>query len=412
MIPGDPDALDAAAAQLDAAADRFVGCRDGVLAAAGGMESWRGPAATAARATLHGLGRRPMSVVRVLDQAGPVLREFAAALRGAQIAVARGQDLVARGTAAAASGTTSARAAGESVAAEGAAAVEMALRRVQLAEDRAAARIRALAQEARSLGPDAGTGGGGPAVGPAGAPAETDPRIVTGTAGVTGPAAGLEGTGPQSGKLGEAKLFADLVKAQAQGSVQRGDSRLSGKVEGGIGAEYTGAVSATDQGLVAKIEASAGAKAKAEGRADRGVVGAYGRAEGFAGADAGIGAAANRDGVDVGASAFAGAKGKVAGGADVGGIGAGATAEGWAGVGFEVSSTIGKGSDGKYHLGAWTGAALGVGGQVGLELSVDPTKVEKTYHEAADVVEDLGESVERGWDSSRGAISRVLDDVS
>ena len=49
---------------------------------------------------------------------------------------------------------------------------------------------------------------------------------------------------------------------------------------------------------------------------------------------------------------------------------------------------------------------------MGLELSVDPTKVEKTYHEAADVVEDLGESVERGWDSSRGAISRALDDVS
>lgn len=413
MIPGDPDALDAAASQLEVAADLLAGSRNGVLRAAGGMEGWRGPASDAARAALHGCGQRPVIGVRVLEQAAPVLREYAAALRGAQIAVSRGQELVVEGVSAStpASGAGSARTAGESLAAEGDAMMTAALDQARMAEERAAARIRELAREAQAMRPGAGAGGSGPVVGPAGARPGPDPWLRTGTAGVAGPNAGAEATGPQGGKLAEAKLFADLVKAQAQGSAELADVRLSGKAEANLGVELAGSASATDEGLIAKAEASVGAKVKAEGRIDEGIRGIHGRAEGSAGAEAGIGAALTKDEIKAKAGAFAGAKGKLAAGADVGGIGAGVTAEGWAGPGVEADVNIGQGDDGKFRIGAGVGASPLIGGKVGWEITVDPAKVEKTYHEAADAVEDIGESAERGWNSSRGAISKALDDA-
>lgn len=35
-------------------------------------------------------------------------------------------------------------------------------------------------------------------------------------------------------------------------------------------------------------------------------------------------------------------------------------------------------------------------------------KVERTSHEAADAVEDVGESLEQGWNSTRSTISKAL----
>ncbi|PLW71638.1 hypothetical protein C0036_16760 [Streptomyces sp. DJ] len=97
--------------------------------------------------------------------------------------------------------------------------------------------------------------------------------------------------------------------------------------------------------------------------------------------------------MQAGAEAFAGAKAGVAGGADIGGIGVGATAEGWAGVGAEAEASLGKGNDGKWHIGAHAGVALGLGGQVGFEFTVDPGKVTDTVGDAADALGDAAGAV-------------------
>jgi uncharacterized protein YukE len=209
---------------------------------------------------------------------------------------------------------------------------------------------------------------------------------VAGKAQASGPKAGFEMSGPKDGKLGELKAYAELAKASAEGSISNQFLTVKGKAEAGIGAEATAAASFTNEGLKAKVEASAGAKASAEYRVDAGPLGYGAKAEGFAGAQAGAGLTAGKDGLEAKAEAFAGAKGSVRGQADIGGIGAGATAEGWAGAGAEASATFGKGEDGKFHIGASAGAAVGVGGKVGFDLAIDPNKVADTAKQAGHAV--------------------------
>jgi hypothetical protein len=67
----------------------------------------------------------------------------------------------------------------------------------------------------------------------------------------------------------------------------------------------------------------------------------------------------------------------------VGGLGAGARGEAWAGIGAAADATIGKGEDGKWHIGAEAGVGLGVGGKLGFEVTVDPGEVTDTLGDAA-----------------------------
>jgi uncharacterized protein YukE len=228
-----------------------------------------------------------------------------------------------------------------------------------------------------------------------------------GKADAHGPKAGFEMSGPKDGKLGELKAFADLAKAGAEGSVGNQYIKLKGKAEIGIGAEATASASFTDEGLKAKLEASAGVKASAEGRVDAGPLGYGVKAEGFAGAQAGTTLTAGKDGLEAKAEAFAGAKGSVRGQADVGGIGAGATAEGWAGIGAEASATLGKGEDGKFHIGGEAGVAVGLGGKVGFDLAIDTDKITDTAKQAADAVGSGVEVVGKGVENVGKGIENV-----
>ncbi len=117
-----------------------------------------------------------------------------------------------------------------------------------------------------------------------------------------------------------------------------------------------------------------------EGRAEYGpYAGVYGRAEGgFAGAEAAANLKVTNKEVTIGAKAFAGAKAGVAGGVEVGGIGVGGTAEAWKGAGAEAWIGWKKDDSGTYNFGWDAGLAPGVGGSVGMEITVDPDKVAKS----------------------------------
>lgn len=227
----------------------------------------------------------------------------------------------------------------------------------------------------------------------------------TGKVNLSGPGAGLEAKSPADGKLGELKAFAQLGKATVEGSAGNEFLKRSGKAELVAEAASTVAASITDEGVKGRAEASAGGKATLEGRVDAGPLGANAKGEVFVGAQAGAQATAGRDGLHASADAFAGAKetGKV--GADVGGIGVNLTGEAWAGAGAEAGATVGKDDDGTWHVGANAGASLPLGGKVGFELTVDPSKVSKTFDEAAETVEKVG----AGAGAAQRTISGWLD---
>ncbi|MFE9675892.1 hypothetical protein ACFYO5_17470 [Streptomyces sp. NPDC006259] len=207
---------------------------------------------------------------------------------------------------------------------------------------------------------------------------------------VTGPGVGFTVTGPKYGKEGSVKAYADLFHLTAKGTLTNGPWKLSGIADVYGGARATANYGFTDKGLVAKAEASAGIRALAEGRAEYGPYGGvYGRAEGFAGGEAGVSVKATKEEVTVGAKAFAGAKGGAAGGVEVFGIGVGGSAEGWRGPGAEAWAGWKKDeSTGVWTIGAEAGASPGVGGSLGLEITVDPDKVSRSLDAAADAVGD------------------------
>jgi hypothetical protein len=227
---------------------------------------------------------------------------------------------------------------------------------------------------------------------------KTDGWVSEGEAEASGPGVGTSTAGPDAagGKLAEAEAHADLGRAGAEGSLTNGPFKLAGEAEAYVGAKASAAGGVTHEGAKGETNGFAGAEASAKGTADAGPVGVYGRAETKAGVEAGVSAGAGLDGLHAGAEAFAGAKAGAAGGADIGGIGAGATVEGWAGAGAEAEATFGKGTDGKWHIGAKTGVALGLGGEVGFEVTVDPGKVADTASDAANAVGDAAEWVGDG----------------
>ncbi|CAM5699049.1 hypothetical protein [Streptomyces aurantiogriseus] len=207
---------------------------------------------------------------------------------------------------------------------------------------------------------------------------------------VTGPDVGYSVTGPKYGKEASFKAYADLFHLTAERKLTNGQWKLSGIADVYGGARATANAGFTDKGLVAKAEASVGIRALAEGRAEYGpYAGAYLRAEGFAGAEAGTSLKLTREEITVGGKAFAGAKGGVAGGVEVFGIGVGGTAEGWKGPGAEAWWGVKKDEEsGVWKLGGEAGVSPGIGGSLGLEITVDPDKVSQSVGAAADAVGD------------------------
>ncbi|MFF4691130.1 hypothetical protein [Streptomyces sp. NPDC001307] len=208
----------------------------------------------------------------------------------------------------------------------------------------------------------------------------------------SGPDAGWSAKGPDlgSGKLGEAEAHADLGSASAEGSLTRGPWKLDGKAEAYAGAKGSAEGSFSQDGIDGSASVFAGGEGSAEGGVSVGPVGVSGKAEGMVGGEANANLGVGKDGVHVGGEAFAGAKGGGEFGADVGGVSAGFSAEGWAGPGAEANIDYGKNSQGVWEWKTSVGLSPALGGEVGFQLSVDPSKV---AHTAGDLAGAVGHGV-------------------
>ncbi|MFI7117014.1 putative T7SS-secreted protein [Amycolatopsis sp. NPDC049868] len=186
---------------------------------------------------------------------------------------------------------------------------------------------------------------------------EFDNGTVSGSGGLSGSvlsaSAGASGTASWLGASGAAHAEAYLAQGHAEGELNFGEHA----------------------GVSGSADAMVGAEASAEGNISW--TGAEGSVEAFAGAKAG---------------------GDVS--AEAGGLGAGANGEVWVGVGVEASGQFGMGEDGKFHIGASAGAALGVGASAGFDVSVDPAEVVDTV---ADVSDDVADVAGDAWDAAGDA---------
>ena len=206
--------------------------------------------------------------------------------------------------------------------------------------------------------------------------------------------------------LWEAGAEVSLWEVGAEGETRLGDVTLAGSASAQfLGASADGNFSFGSDGLTLGGSASAYLfQASAEGSVSYGIVEAGASGEVFVGAEAEGDLSVGADGVHVGGEAFAGASAEGTVNADVGGIGAGVTGEAWAGVGIAGDLDIGM-EDGKFHIGGQLGAALGVGGSITPDITVDPGEVMDTAQDAADAVSDAAGNVADWAQDAAGAVS-------
>jgi len=431
LVPGAPEVIEADAAALTRHGQRAEQVGQGLRRVDVG--NWAGAAGTGFADTWAKEPPRWLKVADSISATSGAMTSYAGTLRWAQHEAGAAIALWNR----AAEVTTRAYAQYQTAAAE-AAAVGASLSqfadpgeryRLQAREqlDRARQQLREAGNQAawaiggRPVGtPGAGLRSGGSLNGLV--DAVTDGWTAQGKVTKNGPKVGAGATVAQGGKLAELKAYAQLGGATWAGGVRVGELALSGKGGFDVGAQATAVASVGRDGLVAKAEVSAAARASVEGHVDYGQLGLYGRATGSAGLDANAGVKIGKDAVLVTAGASAGIKGKVAGGAELGGLGVGATAEGWVGAGAKAKFGFERGEDGKFHLGGSAGVALGVGGEVGFEVTVDPEQVEQTARDAADAVgagaqavshaaEDVGDAVGDAADNVGHAVGDTADSV-
>lgn len=131
----------------------------------------------------------------------------------------------------------------------------------------------------------------------------------------------------------------------------------------------------SSDGLSAGANASANlVRVDAEGSIQAGVAKADGSVSAAVDASASAQASITKTGVNIGADAFAGAEATAKGSVDLGGVGAGVTATGYAGVGAAANVDVGV-KDGKLTAKGTLGAALGLGGKIKIDVSIDPKAI-------------------------------------
>ncbi|MBO0840431.1 MAG: hypothetical protein J2O49_06405 [Sciscionella sp.] len=241
----------------------------------------------------------------------------------------------------------------------------------------------------------------------------------SGSAGVTGPNASLSaslpaststsggkagGIDPRTGKamenepgatlsLGQLEGKADLFDANASGSTSIANMTMTGHANAGVGVQGSASAGINQDGFNASANVSAGLHGHADGSVVAGPAELTGSADAIVGAQAGGDLTVGEKGVSGDVNAFAGAKISGNAGGDVGGVGVGVSGEGWAGVGVQADFTDGIGKDGKFHLGGDFGAGLGLGGKIGGQITIDPSKVVHTAqsigHGIAHLASDL-----------------------
>ncbi|GAA4066106.1 putative T7SS-secreted protein [Streptomyces shaanxiensis] len=197
-------------------------------------------------------------------------------------------------------------------------------------------------------------------------------------------------------KLWERSAEAEALKSEAEGESQWGVGKAAGKAGvqvlsagGAVGASFA------DGRMQAGASASANLVAgSAEGSWEAGPYAVSGKASASIGAEASAKASVGKDGVHAGFDAFVGGK---AGGevhTDVAGIGIGGKAEVSYGLGGTATFDAGM-KDGKFVIGGELGATVGVGGSVGGQVEIDPSKVVDSIGDAADAIglDDVGDTV-------------------
>lgn len=220
------------------------------------------------------------------------------------------------------------------------------------------------------------------------------------------------------------------------GDVDVLSNRASGKGEFFAGAEAGGKSvvdwsNAADPKLEVRGEAFIGEKLSGEGEATSEIIGIdlKNRAEGYVyvGATTEAGASLGREGLNAGAEAFAGDKASGTIGASVGGIGAGLTGEGWAGAGVKAELTGGFNDDGELDIELELGAALGIGGAIKIDITIETNQVVEDaqqfagnmvsfYEEVAQsqfiddtaaTFVDFGNQVEDTWNDTASALAPI-----
>jgi hypothetical protein len=192
------------------------------------------------------------------------------------------------------------------------------------------------------------------------------------------------------------------IEGQAQANLFRGDVGVDYKTQvlkyggqdmlwadahanGGalVGAQVDGSVNlnlslSSKAGFNGRVGAFAGAlvrgEAEARGYLGGASIGVHARGQAMAGAEAWAEATVGLKGIHASAGAFAGASAGGAVGADVMGIGVEAGGSVWAGAGAKAGIDV-TWKDGKLKIGADAGAALGVGGEGEVNVTIDTDRL-------------------------------------
>ncbi|HVW42246.1 MAG TPA: hypothetical protein VHC18_12930 [Amycolatopsis sp.] len=216
-------------------------------------------------------------------------------------------------------------------------------------------------------------------------------------------------------KTYEASAGVSLLDGKLEGDFKSGDWSGSGKLEGSVlGADAGASATVSAMGVSGQANAEAYlAKGSAEGEVKWGDhAGVSGSGEAMIGAEASAEGSVGWTGAQGSAEAFAGARAEGEASAEVAGVSAGVHGEAWAGVGAEASGQFGMGDDGKFHIGASAGVALGVGGKLGFDIAVDPGEVVDTVKDVADDVGDFASDVGHGVANAADAVGDGISNAA
>ena len=120
----------------------------------------------------------------------------------------------------------------------------------------------------------------------------------------------------------------------------------------------------------------------------------YAQGETFVGSEAGVEAGVSNNGLGLGANAFTGGRATGTIGTEIGPAGAAATGEAWSGLGAEAGVNLTM-DDGKLTLGGELGAALGVGGKLGAEITLDTKPIGQAAKKVGQAGKKTGKKISR-----------------
>ncbi len=220
----------------------------------------------------------------------------------------------------------------------------------------------------------------------------------------------------------EAKAY--LLELTAKGSAETKTVQLGGvDVKAGVNGEVVitvGVFAKADaavgiDGLTANAAVGAGQTIELSGETYVNVgdltLGADGEAEIFLGTTAEGSANFNKDGLNVGGEAFAGEKFAASGTGSVGGLGAGGSAEGWVGAGLKLDGSA-QFVDGKLQFDFEIGAALGIGGKLGLEVEIDVEEIKEDFEAFGKGTADAFTDLFDGFETAGDEVAAFFEDAA